>query len=113
MLPVQRRLLTVQSLVFIVVLLAGGSAFGLQLTAQERGAEQPSKVAASLQRAIARVDAARAVPLPAGKAQHDLSAMSDGLVRVRPSGALEVVVHARGSVGEHEVVALRALGAES
>jgi hypothetical protein len=108
----QRRSLTLQFLLYILLLLAGNSSFALQLSTEDRGAQQPSKIAASLQRAIKRVDAARAAPVPVGKAQHDLSAMSDGLVRVRPSGALEVVVHAKGSVGEPEVVALRALGAD-
>ena len=77
---------------------------------------QPSKIAASIQRLLDRIDAAdvaadRKQPAAAAAPQ-DLSEFSDGLVKVRPTGEVEVVLHAKGSVGDAEEAAVRALGGE-
>jgi hypothetical protein len=58
-------------------------------------------VADVLLQKAARVRAARAAGSP------DLAALSDGLVRVRADGALEVVLHARSPVGAVELADLR------
>ncbi len=108
----QGRSVAFHFLLSVVLLLAGASAFAFEISATGLEPDQPSKIAATVQRAVARIEAARAVPVPEGKAQRDLSELSDALVRVRPSGELELVFHAVGTVGESETGALRALGAE-
>ena len=79
---------------------------------------QPSKVAASVLRLLDRIDAAdtaadrKQAAGAAAAGPQDLSILSDGLLKVRPTGEVEVVLHAKGSVGGAEEAAVRALGAE-
>lgn len=110
-----------RALGFVLLLLAAG--LPAAAIAVDASPAQPSKIAASLQRTLDRIDAATAAaarkqapgatgaPSVQGGAQ-DLSSLSDGLVKVRPTGEVEVVLHARGSVGDAEETAVRALGGE-
>ncbi len=65
-----------------------------------------TKMADSLVRAVARVQAAEA------GGDTDLAASSDGLVHVRADGAVEVAIHAVLITGATELSELRALGVE-
>ncbi len=100
----------------VIVLAAGG--FLTNAIAADAPRGQPSKVAASVQRVLDRIDAAdtatdrKQAAGAATAAPQDLSVLSDGLVKVRPTGEVEVVLHAKGSVGDAEEAAVRALGAE-
>ena len=99
----------------VIVLAAGG--FLTNAIAADAPRGQPSKVAASVQRVLDRIDAAdtatdrKQAAGAATAAPQDLSVLSDGLVKVRPTGEVEVVLHAKGSVGDAEEAAVRALGA--
>lgn len=74
---------------------------------------EPSKIAASVQRALDRMDQeSSGAPAVSARGARDLSVHSDALVRVRPSGELELVFHAYNAVGEEEIADLRSLGAE-
>ena len=106
-----RLLSLLQSRVAIVALatIAGFSGSAAAVDIQQG---QPSKIAASVQRVIERMQAAGAVTSPFARVQPDRSVFSNGLVRVRPTGEVELVFHAKGSAGKVEVEALRALGAD-
>jgi hypothetical protein len=67
-----------------------------------------SPIAGSVQQLLDRIEAAPATLA----APPDRSALSNELLHVRPSGQIELVFHARGSVGEAELGDLKALGAE-
>jgi hypothetical protein len=106
-----RTLIYLQTRVAVVVL-ATIVGFAGPVAAADLQQGQPSKIAASVQRVIDRMQAAGAVTSPSARVQQDSSVFSNGLVRVRPTGEVELVFHAKGSVGKTEVAALRALGAE-
>ncbi|MDH4282611.1 MAG: hypothetical protein OEV36_08170, partial [Myxococcales bacterium] len=61
---------------------------------------------------IDRMQAESAVTAPSAIARQDLSGFTNALVRVRPTGAVELVLHAKGSVGDTEAADVRALGGE-
>jgi hypothetical protein len=63
--------------------------------------KQPSKVADSVQRMLRDIDAT-APPPALRQAPVDLSALSSPLVRVSPTGKIELVFHAAGPVGDAE-----------
>jgi hypothetical protein len=73
--------------------------------------KQPSKVADSVQRMLRDIDAT-APPPALRQAPVDLSALSSPLVRVSPTGKIELVFHAAGPVGDAEERDLQALGAD-
>ena len=115
----QSRVLTLHSLLFGVLLLIGGHAFGLEAFTQDRSADQPSKVAASLQRAIARpfprhyaeilrlVQSARVAGMPIELRVTERVAMLPGLLtRLRSLRECAVYVLPRGAAAlgalEHE-----------
>lgn len=66
----------------------------------------PVKAADSIVRMAAQVEAARA------QGRTDLAGLSDGVVHVRPDGAIEILVHATVPVGQEELAELRGQGAE-
>ncbi len=100
-----------------VLLLATGGYLNLAAAADVQSGK-PSKVAASVLRLLDRIDAAdttadrKQAAGAAAAGPQDLSILSDGLLKVRPTGEVEVVLHAKGSVGGAEEAAVRALGAE-
>jgi Subtilase family len=70
---------------------------------------QPSKIADSVQQVLQKLDATTRA---AADAAVDLSAVSNPLVRVDHAGKIELVFHAAGPVGDADVKALQALGAD-
>src|SRR5512144_2872245 len=89
-----------RALGFVVLLLA--AALPAAALAADAAPAQPSKIAASLQRTLDRIDAATATAdrkqaesttaAPSAEVgARDLSSLSDGLVKVRPTGEVEVV----------------------
>jgi subtilase family protein/HYR domain-containing protein len=73
--------------------------------------KQPSKVADSVQRTLKDIDATAPTPT-LRRAPVDLSVLSSPLVRVSPTGKIELVFHAAGPIGDAEVRDLEALGAD-
>jgi len=73
-----RRSRLFHHIVSFAVLFALPIAFAIPVSAVDFPSPQPSKIAASVQRAMARIDAVRSSAVPAGKSQHDLGQPGEG-----------------------------------
>lgn len=93
------------AIVFILRLAGGGP------HPAEAQLKQPSRIADSVQRMLNDLAATATTPA-LRRAPVDLSVLSSPLVRVSPTGKIELVFHAAGPIGDAEMRDLVALGAD-
>jgi Subtilase family/HYR domain len=99
---------------FGVFLFFCGDGLGFDAAAAGAGplGKSPSPIAGSVQQLLGRIDAARAAAPATAGVRLDLSALSNDILHVRRSGEVELVFHARGTVGAAEIGDLKAIGAK-